>query len=133
MENLGSDRKRILIVDDDETIRSGLSELLTRHGYEVHTAQDTNSALVMWERVDVDLVITDILMPGESGLSLIQAIRDYDTSIRIIGISGGGRNKGAGLLKVAKKMGADQVLQKPISAAEIIDTVKVALYPECNQ
>ncbi len=117
----------ILVVDDDEAIRSGFSELLNSEGYRVHVAKDTNSAYNLLNQANIDLVITDILMPGESGLSLIQEIMLANDEFKIICISGGGKDHGLGLLKIAQKFGAIKTLQKPISADNLIETVKKIL------
>ncbi len=121
-------RFKILVVDDDVDIREGLSELLKLSGYEVHTASSTFSALAILERESVDLVITDILMPGESGLSLIQEIHGSNDKAKIICISGGGRAKGSGLLSIAQKFGASRVLSKPISGEILLDTVEQLMH-----
>ena len=124
---------KILIVDDDQAIRSGLSTLLNLSGYEVEVASSTINALQILEQSTCDLVITDIIMPGESGLSLIQDIKRYDENLKIIAISGGGKSKGLGLLNIAKKFGAVQILQKPISTTELLDTVQQVLKNEINR
>lgn len=121
---------RILVVDDDEAIRSGLQTLLTLSGYTVEVASNTVSALHTMETRTFDLVITDIIMPGESGLSLIQDIKHYHDQIKVIAISGGGKNMGSGLLAVAKKLGVKHVLQKPISSTKLLDTVQLVLDSE---
>ena len=87
---------------------------------------------MFWEQVNVDLVITDLLMPGASGLSLIQEIKWINPAAKIIAISGGGKNHGYGLLEVAKKFGAAQVLQKPFSIIKIIEAVKRVLQTESS-
>ena len=124
---------RILVVDDEEAIRSGLHTLLRMSGYVVDVAENTITALHLLESHSFDLVITDIIMPGESGLSLIQDIQHFDASIKIVAISGGGKTKGRGLLAVAKKLGVNQVLQKPISTTKLLDTVQEVLHEEINQ
>lgn len=128
MEPPSPRRFKILVVDDDIDIREGLSELLKLSGYEVHTASSTFSALAILERESVDLVITDILMPGESGLSLIQEIKGRNNDIKIICISGGGRDKGVGLLSIAQKLGATRVLIKPIPGEILLDTVEQLIH-----
>ena len=116
--------KRILIVDDDLSIRSGMSDLLSLSGYIVQSASNTTAAQQMLDHEVFDLVITDILMPGESGLSLILELRRYGDAPKIIAISGGGKTKGSGLLKIAQKYGANRILQKPISTKTLLMEIK---------
>jgi len=118
---------RILIVDDDPALRSGLSTLLTLSGYNIEAASNTISALRLLDDNFYHLVITDILMPGESGLSLIQNIKHFDPSIKIIAISGGGKSKALGLLNIAKKFGAVRVLKKPILTTKLLDIIQEVL------
>ncbi len=117
----------ILVVDDDEAIRSGFAELLSLEGYQVLQVPRTNLALNILDHQTIDLLITDILMPGESGLTLIQEAMIINKDCKIICISGGGKTKGAGLLKLAEKFGAAQTLQKPISAHRLISAVDQVL------
>ena len=70
-----------------------------------------------------DLVITDILMPGKDGLTLIKQIRDLDLNVKIIAISGGGGSHNMGILDIAKTFGADMILKKPISTVDLIKIV----------
>ena len=118
---------RILVVDDDDAIREGFSEVLKIEGYEVLVARNTISAIRLLEEEKVDLVITDILMPGDSGLTLIQEIMLSNDQAKIICISGGGKNQGLGLLQIAQKFGAIKTLQKPISVDMLIETVDQVL------
>ena len=60
----------ILMVDDDPGIRDVVSEFLTRHGYTVETAADAASMERALERGDIDLMVLDIMLPGEDGLSI---------------------------------------------------------------
>lgn len=71
--------KKILIVEDIQSIREGIAELLS-HNYEVHNAENYNSAVEILEKESIDLVITDIRMPGKSGLDLVQYIQAHHPS-----------------------------------------------------
>ena len=121
--SIKTESKKILVVDDDEGIRSGYSQLFTRQGYDVTVASNGLFGIQEFESTQFDLVITDILMPGEDGLIFIKQIRRYDPDVKIIAISGGGKSHNMGFLDIAKKFGADVTLQKPISVADLIKVV----------
>ncbi len=118
---------RILVVDDNEELRIGYSRLLTNHGYEVDVAPSGLIARNLYESCPYDLVITDILMPGVDGLSLIMQLRVFDKGVRIIAISGGGKTSKMGYLKLAKSFGAFEAIQKPITNEELLEVVKNVL------
>ena len=81
----------ILVIDDDELVRTTLSRTLTAAGYEVIEACNGDVGLRKFQGGNVDLVITDILMPEKEGLQTIQELREADGNMRIIAISGGDR------------------------------------------
>ncbi|MFY8139722.1 MAG: response regulator, partial [Caulobacter sp.] len=65
---------RILIVDDDPGIRDVISEFLTRHGYRVEQASDARAMEQVLDRMVVDLIVLDVMMPGEDGLSICRRL-----------------------------------------------------------
>ena len=79
--------KRILVVEDYEPTRALYSEELTEAGYEVLTAENGFEALKTFEREDLDLVVTDIRMPGMSGVTLIHCLKAHEKSVPIIVVS----------------------------------------------
>lgn len=117
----------ILLVDDDEQFRTMLSEVLRRAGYEVQQACNGNEATRMYRSHQTDLVITDLIMPDKEGLETIREIRQNNPGVRIIAMSGGGRNGFVNYLRVAKAFGAQVVLDKPFSHKEILDAVRDVL------
>lgn len=120
----------ILVVDDEEEIRLGYRHLLSMYGYKVEVASNGAEALMKYQNSDYDLVITDILMPNEDGLSLIMQLKGYDKDVSIIAISGGGKRKNMGYLKLAKSFGAIKSLEKPISSIKLLETINEVLSPE---
>ena len=82
-----SPSRRILVVDDEYAIRVLLKSFLEGHDYEVRLAEDGENALRTFEEFQPEVVITDIMMPVESGLSLVSRIRDRNPSIRVIYLS----------------------------------------------
>jgi len=76
---------------------------LTRLGYRVSTAADGREASAAIAAAKFDLVITDLLMPEKEGLELIKELRRESVSIRIIAMSGGGRNASGNYLEIAHR------------------------------
>jgi CheY-like chemotaxis protein len=82
-----SPSRRILVVDDEYAIRVLLKTFLEGHDYEVQLAEDGENALHTFEEFQPEVVITDIMMPVESGLSLVSRIRERNPSIKVIYLS----------------------------------------------
>lgn len=118
---------RILIIDDDETIRSVFNRFLTGKGYDVIVAADGRQGLRLLEEESVDLVITDIMMPETDGLEVVMAIRGKETDIPVIAISGGMHAMPMDFLPMAKKFGAKDVLYKPVELDDLLAAVERAL------
>lgn len=114
---------RILVVDDNEQMRKMLGLLLERAGHEVLETANGKLAMNLLKRGPVDLVITDIIMPEMEGIDLIMAIRAMYPHLKIIAISGGGKIDPRLCLKIADKLGADRILQKPFSKSAILSIV----------
>lgn len=75
---------RVLVVDDEEHVRGLLCDLLAAWGCQAVEAANGAQALALFEQGDYDLVLTDYLMPGRSGLDLIRDVRDRDASVGVI-------------------------------------------------
>lgn len=115
--------KKILIIDDEPSIRNLIITLLTREGYQVLEAQNGEEAIEVYHKDNPDLIITDIVMPGKEGLETIRSIKEDDPDLPIIAISGGGLNDGSIYLNLARKLGALRTFTKPIENAELIKSV----------
>jgi CheY-like chemotaxis protein len=114
---------RILIIDDEDQTRRMLQQVLTRAGYEVVEACNGNEGLQRFRDRPTDLVITDILMPEKEGLETIIDIRREFPAVKIIAISGGGRAGNLHFLDMAKRLGAQHILQKPFELQEMLTAV----------
>ena len=115
---------RILLVDDDESFRKMVHLTLERAGHDIVDARDGNEAMKLFRATPFDLVVTDLVMPDKEGLETILELRAERPGIRIIAMSGGGRNSPGNYLKVAGQMGAAEVLAKPFSNQELFDAVE---------
>jgi len=118
--------KTILIVDDDLFIRTGLSDVLTKHGYAVITAKDGIEAFKELTQRKPDLIIIDKVMPNFDGFEfckLLRGIRKFHP-IPIILISG---KMGPGDEEEALHMGFFDYLQKPIDETTLVRRIRWAL------
>lgn len=114
---------QILIVDDDQPIRELISETLVLHGYATHPAHDGIALFQQLQRQAIDLILLDIMMPGEDGISLCQQIRKT-TDIPIIMITAVTEDTDR---IVALELGADDFLCKPFIPRELVARVKAVL------
>lgn len=115
---------RILIIDDDPDICRLLQRCLDRGGYDCCTIANGKMALRMMEDIPMDLVVTDLIMPEQEGLETILKIRDAYPGTKILAISGGGKGPAETYLKIAGKMGADEVLRKPFPPRRFLKLVE---------
>jgi len=113
----------ILVVDDDKDIRTLLSEFLTRSGYRVSVAQDGTTMMRTLADARIDLVILDLMLPGEEGLSLCRRLRVQGSMpIIILTAMGDETDRVVGL-----EMGADDYLTKPFGTRELLARVRALL------
>ena len=113
----------ILVVDDQKGLRDILRKVLAEAGHDVAEAEDGVAALALFRAGAFDLVITDIIMPEKEGIEIITTMRQERPSLRILAMSGGGRAHVMDFLAIAKKAGADAILEKPFRKAELLDRV----------
>jgi len=119
--------QRILIVDDDASIRRTLRLLLSRAGYDVLQASDGLEAVRLWRDRGGDLVITDLHMPEKDGIQTIIELLSHSPGTRIIAMSGGGQTKRLDLLGNFSLLGSVLTIEKPFTVAEMLATVRQAL------
>jgi len=116
----------ILIVDDDELVRGFLSTVLQQENFTTFEATDGTQALQVCAAQPVDLVLTDLCMPGMEGFETMRTLRQAGHMAKIIVMSGAFDAK---LLPMAQKLGADAVLAKPIDADRLLTTIVEVLGP----
>ena len=121
--------QRILVVDDDASIRRTLTILLSKAGYEVTQASDGSEAVPLWRDRGGDLVITDLHMPEKDGIETIIELLSHTPGIRIIAMSGGGQTKRLDLLGNVALLGSVLTIEKPFTLAEMLTVVNRALKP----
>jgi len=123
-EDQGLNRSRILVVDDELTVRKSIQKRLEKEGYEVTSADNAKDALQLFQENSFDTVISDIRMEEMDGLELLQRLQDQRRDIPIIMVTG------APSLDTAQesiKAGAYDYITKPIEREILINTVKRAL------
>lgn len=117
----------ILVIDDNPEFRDILRSHLEANGHRTLLASDGEQGLALLERETVDIVLTDILMPQRDGVEVLREAKRRWPGLPVIAISGGGWIKATELLGMAEKLGADQVLQKPVRRDDLIRAVDDAL------
>ena len=117
-------KHRILLVEDDEAVRSVLRRGLERAGYEVREAGEGGAALKLLASGPADLVVTDLVMPKMEGIEFILTLRKTQPRLPAIAISGGGRVDGNRYLEIASHLGATRVLAKPFAIEQLIALVQ---------
>lgn len=113
--------EHILIVDDEEMIRELLASALNQEGYVCHLATNVDDALTILSEHPVDLVISDIMMPGRSGVDLLRDIKKVDADIAVLMVTGlSDMNTALECIH----LGADDYISKPFSINRVFLTVK---------
>jgi CheY-like chemotaxis protein len=116
---------RILVIDDDAVVRNLLRTVLEAAGHAVVEAADGVEGVSACRSHEVDLVITDILMPEADGSWAIRRIKRDFPDITIIAMSGGGQiAKSDTCLSVAQRVGASRVFEKPLPHDELLEAIR---------
>ena len=118
-------RRRILVIDDAEGIRTYLASCLELRGFEVDTAEDGPRALALLEGgADPDAVLLDVMMPGQGGLHTLERIREVAPAVPVVMLSVVGR---ADTIVEAMQRGAADYLTKPFEEEELLATLEKVL------
>ncbi|MFT5207643.1 MAG: DNA-binding response OmpR family regulator [Candidatus Omnitrophota bacterium] len=113
---------RILVVDDSEPTRKLLKAMLEKAGFEVLVGSGKEEGFKLYEENDIDLVITDIMMPNIEGIELIMQIRSKVNDAKIIAMSANKEH-----LTAARNIGAKLTLAKPFNHVQVMNRVNKAL------
>ncbi|MBI5163658.1 MAG: response regulator [Magnetospirillum sp.] len=114
----------ILVVDDDRDIRDLLARFLARHGLDVTTAADGAAMLKALDGRRVDLVVLDLMMPGEDGLNLTRRLRAQGHTVPIVMLTAMGEEADR---IVGLEMGADDYVPKPFNPRELLARIRAVL------
>lgn len=118
---------RILVVDDEAAVRKAIRKFLLRADHEVVEAADGETALTMYRKDPVDLVIMDIYMPVMDGIETTIRLKHEFPDAKIVAVSGGGYVGKTELLEREARLGALRTLAKPLHERDILDAVSDAL------
>jgi putative two-component system response regulator len=116
--------KKILVIDDELVIRNLMLEILEEAGYESCGAPTAELALDMLAHADIDLVVSDVVMPGLSGLELLEEVRTDRPALPVVLVTGSGTYS---TLTEALARGADGLVVKPFSHGEFLGAIAAAL------
>ena len=114
----------ILVCEDDFAIKTMISTKLKQENYSVHTAQNGQEALNLMEKQQIDLVISDIMMPEMDGYEFVQTLRETKHALPILMITAKSQLES---LEAAFKLGVDDYMVKPLRLEELVLRVKALL------
>ena len=115
---------KIVVVDDDDRIRDLLRRYLTQNGFDVLLAEDARALQRIQQRETVDLIVLDLMLPGEDGLSLCQRLRRQGVRTPIIMLTAKGEDADRIL---GLEIGADDYLAKPFNPRELLARIHAVL------
>ncbi|MEP2988755.1 MAG: response regulator [Parasphingorhabdus sp.] len=118
-----TDHPKILLVDDEDSLREPLAEYLVKQSFSVDQASDASKARAQLKTAVYDIILLDIMMPGEDGLSFCRFVREH-TEIPVIFISA--KTEETERI-IGLELGADDYVTKPFSPRELVARIKVIL------
>ena len=119
--------QRILVVDDELQIRELLAVYLSKRGYELSTASSSTETLSLVNQAPVDLVVLDIGLANEDGLSLLATLKAQHPKMRVVMLTGMGFVEE--LLQEANQKGADGYVSKVLPIEELLLAIQRVLKP----
>ena len=121
---MGQETSKILVVDDDMRLRSLLERYLVEQGFQVRTAADGEQMNRLLERENFHLMVLDLMLPGEDGLSICRRIRQSENDMPIIMLTAKGDEVDR---IIGLEMGADDYLPKPFNPRELLARIRAVL------
>jgi EAL domain-containing protein (putative c-di-GMP-specific phosphodiesterase class I) len=118
------ERPRVLVADDEDALRRGIARMLENAGFEVETAEDGLKATEILARQSFDAVLTDVRMPGLSGIGVLRAVRERDLEVPVLLMTG---SPDVASAVEALRYGASDYITKPIDAAVLERKVRRAV------
>ena len=123
---MNTSRQKILVVDDNDTIRGVVSQMLCRLGFAVLSADSGEKGLALFLKNKFDLVMTDFNMPGMDGINLASCIKKKSPSTQVVLMTGADKEV---ILSKIKNTAVAKALFKPFTLAEVDVTVQGLLHP----
>ena len=118
----------ILLVEDDSLVSDMLKQILERASHTVACANNGEEATEWLKHNIPDILITDIIMPKKSGITLISELKTSHPQLEIIAISGGGRLDPNGYLDLSESLGATVSFEKPINNAALLMAIDLLIH-----
>ncbi|HEX7155990.1 MAG TPA: two-component system response regulator OmpR [Burkholderiaceae bacterium] len=115
---------KILVVDDDQRLRDLLRRYLSDNGFTVYTAENAQAMNKLWLRERFDVLILDLMMPGEDGLSVLRRLRGANDTTPVLMLTAKGEDVDR---IVGLEMGADDYLPKPFNPRELLARINAVL------
>ncbi|MBF0424854.1 MAG: two-component system response regulator OmpR [Magnetococcales bacterium] len=114
----------LLIIDDDPRMQKLLKRYLSEQGFQVWTAESTHAADKVLEKHRVDLLVLDLMLPGEDGLSYCRRLRGRENPVPIVMLTAKGEDVDR---IIGLEMGADDYLPKPFNPRELVARIQAVL------
>lgn len=127
---MGQETTKILVVDDDMRLRSLLERYLVEQGYQVRAAANSEQMDRYLERENFHMMVLDLMLPGEDGLSICRRLRQKENEIPIIMLTAKGDEVDR---IIGLEMGADDYLPKPFNPRELLARIKAVLRRKTNE
>lgn len=118
----------ILLVEDDDLVRDMLTQILERASHQVTVTTNGEEAAEWLQKNKPDIMVTDIIMPKKSGITLISEVKNRHPNLEIIAISGGGRLDPTGYLDLSETLGASVSFEKPIDNTALLMAIDLLLH-----
>ena len=114
-------KKRILIIDDEQFFLNSIERYLRelKDEFEIHTSTNSKDTLKLIEELGIELLITDMLMPGKEGVEIIREVKKECPTVKVIAMTGGHSD----YLEFAESFGATLTLRKPFSKDDLIAAI----------
>ncbi|QLE87429.1 two-component system response regulator OmpR [Shewanella sp. Scap07] len=121
---MGQETSKILVVDDDMRLRSLLERYLVEQGYQVRSAANAEQMDRLLERENFHLLVLDLMLPGEDGLSICRRLRQNENTIPIVMLTAKGDEVDR---IIGLELGADDYLPKPFNPRELLARIKAVM------
>lgn len=118
---------KVLLIEDDDELRELLTIILEKEGCFVEGAENGIEGVKKFRETPFDLVVTDIIMPEKEGIETIVELRDIQSDVKIMAISGGGQIEANEYLGMASNFGVEKALAKPFEMEVFVTSVKEIL------
>jgi DNA-binding NtrC family response regulator len=119
-----AEKNKILVVDDEDALRTVLSSELSSEGYEVRTAGDGDEAISGLQKETFDLVLLDIRMPRVNGFEVLKYVKEKHPKTKVVMLTGFADLKNA---IESKKLGAEDFVSKPYDLVDLLTTIERVL------